>query len=106
MRSIKFRGKRLDNGELVCGYYVFNPGWRKSFIYAGTEEECIIHEVDSNSIGQYTGINDKKDTEIYEGDRILAYDRKWRVFFSEGCFMAKSGRHLRTLRKMYCEVVS
>ena len=36
MREIKFRGRRVDNGELVCGCYVYDMN--KTFILCKENE--------------------------------------------------------------------
>lgn len=78
MRPIKFRAKRVDNGEWVYGYVLET---RMSGVYIiGTKQtmkssqyEVKIgdrlwqHEVDPETVGQYTGYK-QGDTEIYEGD--------------------------------------
>jgi hypothetical protein len=99
MREIKFRA-RSDNGQFVYGYLC--PGSKDRW-YIVTKNSTT--DINPSTLGQFTGIYDCKGKEIYEGDKIRAYDRNWHVFFSEGCFVAKSGRHLRTLRNMYCEVI-
>jgi hypothetical protein len=66
MRTIKFRGKRIDNGEWAYGSYIENS----------IDSPCIIDydadqfEVKKESVGQFTGLEDSKDIEIYEGDEI------------------------------------
>ncbi len=75
MNRYKFRGKRIDNGEWVYGYYQVHkerPGRTAHFILKDNEvNEPIcenIHLVDPNTIGQFTGLQDKKQNDIYDGD--------------------------------------
>lgn len=81
-REIKFRGKREYNGEWIEGslcvlgdtLYFIRPINKSN----QSQWEKVIPE----TIGQFTGLHDKKGNEIYEGDMLKWWSGAYSV---EGC---------------------
>ena len=65
VRTIIFRGKRIDNGEWVYGFIVKMFG---TYHIIDKDDENTAYEVIPSTVGQYTGLKDKNGKRIFEGD--------------------------------------
>ena len=93
MRTIKFRGKRLDNDEWVYGFLyqleLLPCGGLGTMILTdddNCESDAIspfnlafrkgvdLFMVDPDTVGQFTGLQDAECVDIYEGDLLLSQE--------------------------------
>ena len=99
MREILFRGKRTDNDEWVYGSFCMDAVEQKNglcgvdgFIrrYDFAKGKMQMHEVDRESVSQFTGLTDKNGKKIFEGDMLKPFDDeidKMVVEFHHGSFL-------------------
>lgn len=75
MHEILFRGKRADNGEWVYGDLIHRQIWKRSVpvIIRNHDDgfdQYEEYEIDPSSVGQYTGLNDRNNEKIFDGDIV------------------------------------
>jgi len=89
-RQIKFRGFSSKDDRFHYGF-AFNPHLDVWYIlhsdddlpFKETERECLVAK---SSIGQFTGLKDVDDKEIFEGDIVLGYNNPHIVTYADGAF--------------------
>lgn len=103
MREILFRGRSIETGEWVEGYFVIeglsyyifsHPRVAKGTDLGGYLDCNDKHEIDTRYIHQYTGLNYKDGRKIFEGDVVKAFNCYAEVRYSKDRFILDFGNGL------------
>lgn len=102
IENIKFKAKRLDNGEWITGSLIRSTAGVKERAYIvdnfSSMSDYSVVGVDPSTVCQFTGLKDSEGKEIWEGDIVhdsydlLCIDNLYEVVYieEEGAFAFKS----------------
>ena len=73
IENIKFKAKRLDNGEWVYGYFYKENG--NTYINEDRQKDSVLNRneavlIDPSTVCQFTGLKDCEGKEVWEGDIV------------------------------------
>lgn len=113
IRNIKFKAKRLDNGEWVKGDLVHSTSY-VGISYPSDEfsDVPIVHRVDPSTVCQFTGLKDCEGKEVWDHDLLQSpcqeteeiYEVSWSE--GEGGFVVKESSFGARLLTFLCAVLT
>lgn len=100
IENIKFKAKRLDNGEWIYGSLIRSTAGVKERAYIvdnfSSMSDYSVVGIDPSTVCMFTGLKDCEGNEIYEHDLISIFEGRepCEVIFEKGCFLVFNPRTL------------
>lgn len=114
IEDIKFKAKRLDNGEWIIGSFVVMkiPALSKTTIGIVAAGGATLHEVDPSTVCQFTGLKDCEGNEVWNHDLLRSpcreegsiYEVSWGK--EDGGFIVKESVSGGRLLSYLCPVLT
>lgn len=114
IEDIKFKAKRLDNGEWIIGSFVVMkiPALSKTTIGIVAAGGATLHEVNPSTVCQFTGLKDCEGNEVWNHDLLrspcreegLIYEVSWGK--EDGGFIVKESVSGGRLLSYLCPVLT
>lgn len=122
LENIKFKTKRLDNGEWVYGSLIRSTAGVKERAYIvdnfSSMSDYSVIGVDPSTVCQFTGLKDCKGNEIWEGDivefeiydlykgnikieAVIEYTNSGYVAVADGISYSLCTRHIRVVNNKF-----